>query len=48
VSDVDAAERHLRANGTVITKATTDNGPLRYCIVADPDGYEIEVLQIRK
>jgi len=48
VSDLDAAVRHLRAHGVEFSKAPTEVKGLRYCIIKDPDGYGIEVLQIMR
>jgi lactoylglutathione lyase len=48
VSDLDAALAHLVANGTTISKPTTDVGALRYIMAKDPDGYTIEVLQLKR
>lgn len=48
VSDLDAAMAHLTANGVQVTKQATEVGTLRYCMVTDPDGYTIEVLQVKR
>lgn len=48
VSDLDAAMKHLTDNGVTISKALTDIGALRYCMIKDPDGYTIEVLQLKR
>jgi lactoylglutathione lyase len=48
VSDLDSAIAHLNSNGVKIAKQATDVGTLRYCMVEDPDGYTIEVLQIKR
>lgn len=46
VSDLDAAVRHLQAHGVKFSKQVTAVKGLRYCMIKDPDGYEIEVLQL--
>lgn len=48
VSDLDAALAHLRANAVAVTKTITEVGTMRYLMIEDPDGYTIEVLQIRQ
>lgn len=48
VHDLDAALAHLRAHDTRVTKEPTKAGPMRYALVADPDGYVIELLQIQR
>ncbi len=48
VSDLDAAITYLTAKGVAISKQVTDAGALRYCMIKDPDGYTIEVLQLKK
>jgi lactoylglutathione lyase len=48
VTDLDAALQHLQSNSVKVTKATTEIGALRYCMIEDPDGYTIEVLQIKR
>jgi predicted enzyme related to lactoylglutathione lyase len=48
VSDLDAALAHLTAQGVTISKQPTDVGTLRYIMVKDPDGYTIEVLQLKR
>jgi len=48
VSDVDAATAHLREHGTRISVPPTDAGPMRYSMVLDPDGYTIELLQLKR
>ena len=48
VSDLDAALAHLLANGTTISKQPTEVGGLRYIMAKDPDGYTIEVLQLKR
>ena len=48
VSDLDAAIGHLRANAVTFTKDVTDIGALKYCMIKDPDGYVIEVLQLKR
>jgi lactoylglutathione lyase len=48
VSDLDAAVGQLTANGVTISKQVTDLSALRYCMIKDPDGYTIEVLQLKR
>jgi lactoylglutathione lyase len=48
VSDVDAAVAHLAARGTRIVSQPADAGPMRYAMIADPDGYTIELLQFKR
>lgn len=45
VKDLDAAIKHLTQHGVTLSKARTEAGALAYCMVKDPDGYMIEVLQ---
>jgi lactoylglutathione lyase len=48
VSDVDAAVAYLREHGTRVTVPPADAGPMRYSMVLDPDGYTIELLQLKR
>jgi lactoylglutathione lyase len=48
VSDLDSAVRHLRTHGVAFSKESIDAQGLRYCIIQDPDGYAIEVLQLKR
>jgi lactoylglutathione lyase len=48
VSDVDAAVAHLASQGTRIVSQPVDAGPMRYAMIADPDGYTIELLQLKR
>lgn len=48
VSDVDAAVAQLAAHGTRIVSQPADAGLVRYAMVADPDGYTIELLQLKR
>ena len=48
VSDLDAAIQHLTAKGVTISKQKTELDTLRYCMLKDPDGYTIEVLQLKR
>ena len=45
VSDVDGAVAQLTAQGTRVVSPPADAGPMRYAMIADPDGYVIELLQ---
>jgi catechol 2,3-dioxygenase-like lactoylglutathione lyase family enzyme len=47
VTDLDAALRELRAHGVTVeedTRATVMNG-IECCVVRDPDGFPIEIVQ---
>lgn len=48
VSDVDGAVAYLTAQGTTIVSPPADAGPMRYAMVSDPDGYTIELLQLKR
>ena len=48
VSDVDGAVAQLAAQGVRVTTQPTEAGPMRYAMVADPDGYTIELLQLKR
>jgi lactoylglutathione lyase len=48
VSDVDAATRVLRQSSVPIVKEPTDAPGLRYSMVRDPDGYVVELLQLKR
>jgi predicted enzyme related to lactoylglutathione lyase len=48
VSDVDAALQQLTSRGTPVVTPVTDAGNLRYAMVKDPDGYVIELLQVKR
>ena len=48
VSDVDSAVAHLAAQDTKVVSPPADAGPMRYAMVADPDGYTIELLQLKR
>ena len=48
VSDVDGAVALLAAKGTRIVSQPTDAGPMRFAMIADPDGYVIELLQLKR
>jgi|SRR5215831_2620635 len=48
VADLESAIRHLRSHGVTFTKEPTDAHGLRYCIIKDPDGYGIELLQLKR
>lgn len=48
VSDVDAAVAQLAARGTRVVSEPKDAGPMRYAMIADPDGYTIELLQLKR
>ena len=48
VSDVEAAVAQLAAQGTRIVAQPTSAGPMRFAMIADPDGYTIELLQLKR
>ena len=48
VSDVDAAVDHVAERGTPVVSKPVDAGPMRYALVSDPDGYIIEILQMKR
>jgi lactoylglutathione lyase len=48
VADVDGALQHLVKHETKVTIQPTDAGAFRYAMVKDPDGYVIELLQIKR
>jgi len=48
VSDVDGAVAQLTAQAVRIVSPPTNAGPMRYAMVADPDGYVIELLQLKR
>jgi lactoylglutathione lyase len=48
VADVDGALQHLTRHETKVVTQPTDAGAFRYAMVKDPDGYVIELLQIKR
>lgn len=48
VTDVDGAIERLKAKGVPVTVPPTDAGSLRFAMIQDPDGYAIELLQVRR
>ena len=48
VSDVDGATSQLRSRGVPVEKEPTDAPGLRYSLVRDPDGYVVELLELRR
>jgi lactoylglutathione lyase len=48
VADVDGALEHLVKHETKVITQPTDTGAFRYAMVEDPDGYVIELLQIKR
>jgi lactoylglutathione lyase len=48
VVDVDGALRHLVKHETKVVTQPTDAGAFRYAMVKDPDGYAIELLQVKR
>ncbi len=47
VSDVDAVMKYLAEKGVTIVKGPTAAGPVIYALIKDPDGYTIEVVQLK-
>lgn len=48
VSDIAAAMKHVEGAGTPIVTPITDAGALKYAMVKDPDGYVIELLEMKR
>lgn len=48
VSDIDAAVAQLASQNVRIITQPTDAGPMRYAMIGDPDGYVIELLQLKR
>ncbi|HET6334340.1 MAG TPA: VOC family protein [Polyangiales bacterium] len=48
VSDLDASMKLLNEHQTPVVTQPTEAGPLRYAMVKDPDGYVIELLQLKR
>ena len=48
VADVDGALQHLVKHETKVITEATDAGRFRFAMVKDPDGYVIELLQIKR
>lgn len=48
VSDIDGAVATLVERGVRLQTPPTDVGSLRYAMIRDPDGYLIELLQLRR
>lgn len=48
VSDVDAAMKLLAEKNTPVLVPVKEAGAMRYAIVKDPDGYQIELLQLKR
>jgi len=47
VAELDAALAHLVKRDTPVVTAATTHGNLKYAMVKDPDGYVIELLEIK-
>jgi predicted enzyme related to lactoylglutathione lyase len=47
VSDLDGALEHVVCNGAPVVTPATQAGPMRYAMVKDPDGYVLELLQLK-
>ena len=48
VADIGAALEQLARHDTPVVTPLTEAGPMRYAMVKDPDGYVIELLQIKR
>ena len=48
VSDVDGAVAHVAEHGARVVSKPVDAGAMRYAIIADPDGYLIELLHMKR
>jgi catechol 2,3-dioxygenase-like lactoylglutathione lyase family enzyme len=48
VSDLDAALKLLTDRETPVLVPAKEAGAMRYAIVKDPDGYQIELLQLKR
>jgi lactoylglutathione lyase len=48
VADVDGALQHLVKHETKVISRATDAGRFRFALVQDPDGYVIELLQVKR
>lgn len=48
VSSLDKAIDQLGLHGVKIVKPATNAGDIRYCMIHDPDGYTIEVLELKR
>lgn len=48
VSDIDGAVAFLRSRGIALETLPTDVGSLRFAMIRDPDGYLIELLQVKR
>ena len=48
VSDIDAAVAALVERGVSLQTPPTDAGSLRFAMIRDPDGYLIELLQVKR
>jgi predicted enzyme related to lactoylglutathione lyase len=46
-SDLDGALEHVVRNGAPVVTPATQAGPMRYAMVKDPDGYVLELLQLK-
>lgn len=46
VSDVDAAVASLEQQKVRVVVPPSDVGSMRFAICADPDGYQVELLQL--
>jgi lactoylglutathione lyase len=48
VSDLDGALAHLERHHTPIVSQPKQAGAFRYALVKDPDGYVLEILQLKR
>jgi lactoylglutathione lyase len=48
VSDVDAVLTQLARHDVRVTRPATDAGTMRFAMLQDPDGYTVELLQLKR
>lgn len=47
VSDLDGALEHVTRHGAPVVRPATQAGTMRYAMIEDPDGYVLELLQLK-
>jgi predicted enzyme related to lactoylglutathione lyase len=47
VSDLDGALEHVMRHGAQVETPATQAGTMRYAMIKDPDGYVLELLQLK-
>jgi lactoylglutathione lyase len=47
VSDLEGALEHVTRNGAPVVTPATQAGPMRFAMIKDPDGYVLELLQLK-